>query len=58
MTFAGTDVCGWCGRLLLIRCESKKCGELQFFENNKCLVCGKPIKDAAKQIEQIKKGQR
>jgi len=58
VTFAGTDICGWCGRSLLIRCQNKRCNELQFFENTKCLVCGKAIKNAAQQIDEIKKGQR
>jgi RNA polymerase subunit RPABC4/transcription elongation factor Spt4 len=50
-TFVGGERCDACGQTLMIRCESKRCGELQFFENTKCTVCGKPIKKAAKQIE-------
>jgi predicted amidophosphoribosyltransferase len=49
-TFAGGDRCGACGRSLMIRCENKRCDQLQFFENTKCTVCGKPIKDAKKQL--------
>jgi ribosomal protein L37E len=41
----------------MILCESKRCGQLQYFENKKCTACGKPIKKAAKQIEQRKRGQ-
>jgi predicted nucleic acid-binding Zn ribbon protein len=43
-TFVGCERCDACGQTLMIRCESKRCGELQFFENAKCTVCGKPIK--------------
>jgi RNA polymerase subunit RPABC4/transcription elongation factor Spt4 len=55
-TFVGSERCDTCGQTLMIRCESKRCGELQFFENKKCTACGKPIKKAAKQIEAIKNG--
>jgi hypothetical protein len=55
-TFVGGERCDACGQTLMIRCESKRCGELQFFQNAKCTVCGKPIKKAAKQIETIKNG--
>jgi RNA polymerase subunit RPABC4/transcription elongation factor Spt4 len=55
-TFRGCERCDYCGETLMIRCESKRCGELQFFENTKCTVCGKPIKKAAKQIEAVKSG--
>jgi RNA polymerase subunit RPABC4/transcription elongation factor Spt4 len=55
-TFVGAQNCDACGKTLLIRCESKRCGELQFFENPKCTVCGKRIKKAKKQIENIRKG--
>jgi predicted RNA-binding Zn-ribbon protein involved in translation (DUF1610 family) len=55
-TFVGSERCDACGQTLMIRCESKRCAELQFFENQKCTACGKPIKKASKQIEQIKKG--
>jgi len=40
----------------MIRCENKRCGELQFFENTKCTMCGKVIKGAEKQIEAMKGG--
>jgi RNA polymerase subunit RPABC4/transcription elongation factor Spt4 len=55
-TFAGGDKCDACGKSLLIRCENKRCGEPQFFENVKCTVCGKAIKTAQKQIEAMKGG--
>lgn len=42
-TFAG-DRCERCGQSLMIRCENKRCGVLQFFENTKCTACGKKIK--------------
>ena len=55
-TFAGSEKCDTCGRSVMIRCESKRCANLQFFENTKCTVCGKPIKKAKKQIEKMRKG--
>ncbi|NLM77499.1 MAG: hypothetical protein GX173_05345 [Ruminococcaceae bacterium] len=36
--------CGHCGQSLMILCENKRCGVLQFFENSKCTACGKKIK--------------
>jgi RNA polymerase subunit RPABC4/transcription elongation factor Spt4 len=54
-TFVGAENCGVCGRTLMILCENKRCGQLQFFENTRCTACGKPIKKAARQIEQIKR---
>lgn len=54
-TFAGTDKCDVCGKSVLICCENKRCGQLQFFENTKCTACGKPIKDAKKQLKQLSK---
>ena len=36
--------CEACGASLMIRCENKRCQELQFFENIKCTACGKKIK--------------
>jgi hypothetical protein len=57
-TFVGAERCDACGQTLLIRCESKRCGQFQFFENIKCTVCGKPIKKAARQIEAIRNGGR
>jgi hypothetical protein len=29
---------------LMMRCTNARCGEMQFFENEKCTVCGKNIK--------------
>jgi RNA polymerase subunit RPABC4/transcription elongation factor Spt4 len=55
-TFVGADNCDSCGQTLYIKCESKRCGEYQFFENKRCTACGKPIKKGAKQIEAIKTG--
>ena len=49
-TFAGADKCDACGRSIMIRCGDKRCGRPQFFENTKCTACGKPIKDAKKQL--------
>ena len=36
--------CEQCGGGLMIRCENRRCGELQFFQNTKCTACGKKIK--------------
>jgi len=58
LTFVGSERCDNCGQTLMIRCENNRCSELQFFENLKCTVCGKPIKKAEKQIKTIKKGGR
>ncbi len=55
-TFAGSERCDACGHSLMVQCENKRCGELQYFENAKCTVCGKPLKKAAKQLEKMKKG--
>jgi hypothetical protein len=55
-TFVGAEHCDTCGQSLMIRCESKRCGELQFFENKQCTICGKKIKKAKKLIEANKKG--
>jgi len=52
--FAGSERCGICSRSVMICCENKRCNQLQFFENTKCTVCGKSIKKAAKQLEQMK----
>jgi RNA polymerase subunit RPABC4/transcription elongation factor Spt4 len=54
--FAGGEKCGACGKMLMIRCENKRCGEEQFFENQKCTACGKAMAKAAKQIEDMKNG--
>jgi ribosomal protein L37E len=42
----------------MIRCENRRCGNQQFFENTTCTACGKAIKKAARQIEQIKQGRQ
>jgi len=42
-TFAG-ERCQACGAGLMINCTNPRCGELQFFENATCTVCGKKIK--------------
>jgi RNA polymerase subunit RPABC4/transcription elongation factor Spt4 len=55
-TFVGAENCDSCGAPLFIKCQNKRCEELQFFENNICTACGKPIKNAKKQIEAIRKG--
>ena len=36
--------CECCGQGLMVRCENRRCGVLQFFENTKCTACGKKIK--------------
>jgi RNA polymerase subunit RPABC4/transcription elongation factor Spt4 len=41
-TFVGGK-CGSCGASLLIPCQNKRCGSLQFFENEKCTACGKKL---------------
>ena len=53
-TFAGSERCDVCGRPVMILCENKRCGQVQFFENTKCTVCGKKIKKAQKQIENMR----
>jgi hypothetical protein len=40
----------------MVRCDNKRCGEPQFFENSKCTVCGKALKTAKKQIETMQRG--
>ena len=35
--------CEGCGESLMKKCEYKRCGEMQFFENVKCTACGKKI---------------
>lgn len=56
MTFVGADKCDACGKPLLIRCENKRCNELQFFDVPKCTVCGTVFKKPEKQIDQLIKG--
>ncbi len=36
--------CECCGASLMIQCENERCGAPQFFQNEKCTVCGKKIK--------------
>jgi RNA polymerase subunit RPABC4/transcription elongation factor Spt4 len=36
--------CEICGVSLMVRCLNPRCGELQFFENDKCTACGKMFK--------------
>jgi len=51
-TFVGNDTCDACGKTLMVLCQNKKnCGKHQFFENKKCTLCGKPIKNASEQIK-------
>lgn len=42
------EKCEQCGSSLLIRCQNKRCGAMQFFENTKCTVCGAKIKHTNK----------
>ena len=55
-TFVGSDKCDACGKSLMIRCENKRCEELQWFQNIKCTLCGKSIKKAHKQVKAMTKG--
>ena len=36
--------CEKCGAALLVPCANPRCGELQFFQNEKCIACGKKMK--------------
>lgn len=36
--------CEQCGKYLMVKCENKRCGVTQFFQNEKCTACGKKIK--------------
>ena len=38
------DSCERCGASLTVRCGNRRCGQLQFFENEKCTACGKKLK--------------
>ena len=38
------EKCEHCGAGLMVYCENKRCGALQFFQNTKCTACGKKIK--------------
>ena len=42
-TFAGAK-CEACGKTLMTACTNKRCGALQFFENQQCTACGKKMK--------------
>lgn len=42
-TFAG-ERCDACGAGLMVYCKNPRCGQLQFFENQKCTACGKKMK--------------
>jgi len=55
-TFVAGEFCDLCGKTLMIQCENKRCAAPQFLENTQCTACGTAIKNAKKQIEQIKKG--
>jgi len=38
----------------MIKCESKRCGEAQYFERTTCSACGKKIKKAYEQVAAMK----
>ena len=38
------EKCERCGAGLMVYCENKRCGALQFFQNAKCTVCGKKLR--------------
>ena len=42
-TFVGTK-CDICGMSLMVKCTNPRCGDMQFFQNEKCTACGKKIK--------------
>lgn len=46
-TFAQEN-CERCGGSLLIRCQNKRCGVMQFFDNDRCTACGAKIKRPGK----------
>ena len=43
-TFVG-EKCDVCGVSLLIKCPNERCGQKQFYQNEKCTACGKKIKE-------------
>jgi hypothetical protein len=43
-TFIGEEVCEHCNTPLLVKCTNPRCGQMQFFENERCTACGKKIK--------------
>ena len=38
-----TESCEVCGKPLTVVCPHANCGAMQFFENQKCTVCGKKM---------------
>jgi len=44
LTFVGKEHCEPCGTSLMINCTNPRCGQREFFENEKCTSCGKKIK--------------
>ena len=38
------EVCECCRMSLMVPCNSKRCGVMQFFQNETCTACGKKIK--------------
>ena len=36
--------CEYCNSNLMVYCENKRCGAIQFFQNEKCTACGKKMK--------------
>ncbi|MDD3404193.1 MAG: zinc-ribbon domain-containing protein [Hespellia sp.] len=38
------EKCEKCNRSLMVKCDNRRCGEQQFFQNTKCTSCGKKIK--------------
>jgi RNA polymerase subunit RPABC4/transcription elongation factor Spt4 len=39
------DTCEVCGAFLTIKCPNPRCGQPQFYQNEKCTACGKKIKE-------------
>lgn len=38
------DRCEKCGANFLIQCPNKRCGEMVFFQNSSCTMCGRRLK--------------
>jgi len=38
------EYCECCRKTLMVQCSSKRCGAMQFFENERCTACGKKLK--------------
>ncbi len=38
------DKCEKCGTSFLIECPNRRCGELVFFQNDSCTMCGRRLK--------------